>query len=85
VPAIDNLKPTNTDPDCTVKNNFLIDKRVHESIQYMSIRDQHISKFIQQKLQEGVLWPEPLPLITVNRSVPSKALRTSDKNPVYPA
>jgi hypothetical protein len=50
---------------------------------FIQIRDPHINNFAQQKLQEGVLWPEPL--ITVNRSVPSKALRTSDKNPVYPA
>jgi hypothetical protein len=26
-----------------------------------------------------------LPLITLNHSVPSKAQRTSDKNPAYPA
>ena len=48
---------------------------------FIQIRDPQISSFVQQKLQEGVLWPEPL--ITVNRSVPSKAPRISDKNLVY--
>ena len=27
---------------------------------FIQIRDPQISNFVQQKLQEGVLWPEPL-------------------------
>ncbi len=27
---------------------------------FIQIRDPHISSYVQQKLQEGVLWPEPL-------------------------
>jgi hypothetical protein len=27
---------------------------------FIQIRDPHISEYVQQKLQEGVLWPEPL-------------------------
>ncbi len=26
---------------------------------FIQIRDPHISSYVQQKLQEGVLWPEP--------------------------
>ena len=48
---------------------------------FIQIRDPQINNFIQQKLQEGVLWPEPL--ISLNHSVPSKAPRISDKNQVF--
>jgi hypothetical protein len=32
------------------ENNILIDKRVHEPIEYIGILDQHINNFAQQKL-----------------------------------
>ena len=27
---------------------------------FIQIRDPHINSYVQQKLQDGVLWPEPL-------------------------
>jgi hypothetical protein len=61
----------------------LIDDYASYIKSFIQICDPQINGFVQQKLQEGVLWPEPL--ITLNHSVPSKAPRTSDKNLAYPA
>jgi hypothetical protein len=61
----------------------LIDDYASYIKSFIQIRDPQINCFVQQKLQEGVLWPEPL--ITLNQSAPSKAQRTSDKNLAYPA
>jgi hypothetical protein len=63
--------------------NLLIGDYASYIKSFIQIRDPQINGFVQQKLEEGVLWPEPV--ITTNHNVPSKAQRTSDKIPAYPA
>jgi ATP-dependent helicase YprA (DUF1998 family) len=40
--------------------NLLIDDYASYIKSFIQIRDPHINGFVQQKLEEGVLWPEPL-------------------------
>ena len=63
--------------------NLLIGDYASYIKSFIQIRDPRINDFVQQKLEEGVLWPEPL--ITPNHSGPSTAQRIADKNPVYRA
>ncbi len=50
---------------------------------FIQIRESHINGFVQQKLEEGFLWAEPLPIPNHNAS--SKAQRIAEKNQVYRA
>ncbi len=40
--------------------NWLIGDYASYIQSFIQIRDPHIRNYVQQKLQEGVLWPEPL-------------------------
>ena len=47
---------------------------------FIQIRDLHINSYVQQKLQEGVLWPEPL--IQLN-SFPSVAHEPGERIDIH--